>query len=232
MKKLAPLIAVEGLDASGKATQVKTLYDNLRKRGYKVFMLDFPQYNRNPAGTRLYDVLRGAAGNILEVDNKMLMSLYAADRLFCIPTIKKAQEDYDIVLFDRSIGANVIFGRARAESEQDADAIEKYIYELEHKLYGFPYMDKIFFLNASHEAQMKFHGDKKRDADQNEDNKKLQDDVRNEAVRQCQEKKYWTEVKVDADGNIRTIEDIGEEILTQVLPFLDKNQTAIDFEKE
>lgn len=40
-------IVIDGIDGSWKATQTKLLLDRLEKEGYKIAMIDFPQYYKN-----------------------------------------------------------------------------------------------------------------------------------------------------------------------------------------
>lgn len=49
MKKKGLFIVLDGTDGSGKATQTKLLAKKLRREGYKVEKIDFPQYGRKSA---------------------------------------------------------------------------------------------------------------------------------------------------------------------------------------
>ena len=48
--KIGKLIVIEGTDGSGKATQSKLLIRRLKKEGYAVKLLDFPQYGKPSCG--------------------------------------------------------------------------------------------------------------------------------------------------------------------------------------
>lgn len=54
----ARIIAIEGIDQSGKKTQTKLLAQSLRNRGYKVGTVSFPVY-RSPSGHQIRAYLDG-----------------------------------------------------------------------------------------------------------------------------------------------------------------------------
>ena len=41
------LVAIEGVDSSGKATQAGILYENMKNEGRKAMMIEFPDYKSN-----------------------------------------------------------------------------------------------------------------------------------------------------------------------------------------
>ena len=58
---MSKLIAVEGLDGSGKGTQSELLYKTLTERYEKVKLLSFPDYD-NPSSTLVKMYLDGEFG--------------------------------------------------------------------------------------------------------------------------------------------------------------------------
>ena len=69
------LIAIEGIDQSGKATQSRLLAGRIRREGYSVEVVDFPNY-----GTRVGRLLKEyLAGNALW-DHHAIHLLYAANQ--------------------------------------------------------------------------------------------------------------------------------------------------------
>ena len=51
-------ISFEGRDGSGKSTHAKALAESLEKRGYKVKLVHFPQYDK-PIGSVIKEMLDG-----------------------------------------------------------------------------------------------------------------------------------------------------------------------------
>ncbi|MBI5221368.1 MAG: hypothetical protein HY979_01000 [Candidatus Magasanikbacteria bacterium] len=59
-------IMLDGIDGSGKSTQTELLVSRLKKEGYPVEMISFPQYGTKSAGPS-EDYLNGLYGSAAEV---------------------------------------------------------------------------------------------------------------------------------------------------------------------
>jgi dTMP kinase len=68
-------IAFEGIDGSGKSTQVKLLSDNLKKSGHKVYTTFEP--TESPIGSVIRDIFKQR----IEADHRVIAGLFVADRL-------------------------------------------------------------------------------------------------------------------------------------------------------
>lgn len=69
------LIAIEGIDGSGKSTQAELLYERLKKEGICSHLTMEP--TGSPIGTLIRQILRGE----LRMDNRVIAGLFVADRL-------------------------------------------------------------------------------------------------------------------------------------------------------
>jgi dTMP kinase len=92
-------IAFEGIDGSGKSTQVELLSENFRKSGHKVFTTFEP--TDSPIGTIIRDIFK----HKIEADHRTIAGLFIADRLDHLLNktngiLKKLEEGY-IVITDR-----------------------------------------------------------------------------------------------------------------------------------
>jgi len=92
-------IAFEGIDGSGKSTQVKLLTNKLKSLGYKVYSTFEP--TDSPIGS----VIRNIFNHRLKADNRTVAGLFVADRIDHLLNesngiIKKLEEGY-IVITDR-----------------------------------------------------------------------------------------------------------------------------------
>jgi len=89
-------IAFEGIDGSGKSTQVKLLSDNLKKAGYKVYSTFEP--TDSPIGA----VIRNIFTRRIEADHRTIAGLFVADRLDHLLNktngiLKKLEEGYTVI---------------------------------------------------------------------------------------------------------------------------------------
>src|SRR5882672_11170244 len=111
------LIAVEGIDGSGKRTQVEILTLTLKARGHSVYSTGFPQYD-SWFGKIVGQFLNGELGALEAVDPHFTALLYAGDRFEAKPKIEAALNEGKIVLIDRYIGSNLAHQTARVAPEK------------------------------------------------------------------------------------------------------------------
>ncbi len=89
-------IAFEGIDGSGKSTQVKLLAKKLEKEGHKVYT------TFEPTNSEIGTLLRNILTHKLEADEKTIAALFLADRLNHIQNkkdgiLKKLEEGYTVI---------------------------------------------------------------------------------------------------------------------------------------
>ena len=112
MKK-GRLIVIDGTDGSGKATQVKLLQTRLKKEGYRVKTLDFPQYQENFFGGFIGECLTGDHGNFVSLDPYIASVLYAADRFQSKEKILGWLKKGEIVILDRYVSLQFLVSLGR-----------------------------------------------------------------------------------------------------------------------
>lgn len=89
-------IAFEGLDGSGKSTQIEPLANHLRECGFKVFTTAEPTQNR--IGLLIKDIFN----HKMAADHRTIAALYAADRLEHVLNksdgiLKKLEEGFTVI---------------------------------------------------------------------------------------------------------------------------------------
>jgi len=144
MKHRGTLIAVEGIDGSGKQTQVRLLARALESRGYQVLSTGFPQYD-SWFGKMVGQFLNGDLGPLNSVDPHFAALLYAGDRFQCRQSIVTALENGGVVLADRYVASNLAHQTARAAAEKRAE-FRAWIEHLEYNIYGLPKEDLVLYL--------------------------------------------------------------------------------------
>ena len=77
---MAVIIAIEGIDGSGKGTQAARLHARCQAEGIKTSLIGFPRYDQTLFGKSIGDFLNGRFGELDEVNPFLASLLYAGDR--------------------------------------------------------------------------------------------------------------------------------------------------------
>jgi len=144
MPKLGKLIAIEGIDGSGKNTQVRLLQHELSTRGYSVYSTGFPQYE-SWFGKMVGQFLNGEFGPLERVDPHFSALLYAGDRFEAKSRIMEALSRGSIVLADRYVASNLAHQTARLPAGKRAEFLT-WIEQLEYGIYDLPREDLVLYL--------------------------------------------------------------------------------------
>ena len=89
-------IAFEGLDGSGKSTQVKLLAEKFREKAVKIHTTS------EPTNSRIGLIIKDIFKHKMEADHRTIAALYAADRLDHLTNktdgiLKKMEEGYNVI---------------------------------------------------------------------------------------------------------------------------------------
>ena len=146
MSARGKLIALEGIDGSGKRTQLGLLANALDARGFPTFTISFPRYE-SFYGQMVGQYLNGDFGSLDQVDAHFSALLYAGDRLEAKPKLDAALAEGKTVLADRYIGSNMAHQSARIAPEK-RDEFLAWLKRLEYGLYGLPMEDLVIYLRV------------------------------------------------------------------------------------
>jgi dTMP kinase len=140
------LIAIEGIDGSGKRTQVELLTLTLKARGHSVYSTGFPQYD-SWFGKMVGKFLNGDLGPLDSVDPRFSAMLYAGDRFESKFKLEAALDGGQILLVDRYIASNLAHQTARVPPAQRSEFLQ-WIEHLEYQVYGLPRESLILYLRV------------------------------------------------------------------------------------
>lgn len=140
------LIAIEGIDGSGKRTQVELLTLTLKARGHSVYSTGFPQYD-SWFGKMVGKFLNGDLGPLDSVDPRFSAMLYAGDRFEAKFKLEAALDSGQILLVDRYIASNLAHQTARVPPAKRAEFLQ-WIEYLEYEIYGLPRENLILYLRV------------------------------------------------------------------------------------
>lgn len=216
------LIVIDGTDGSGKETQMNILQRKLEEKNIDFRKVSFPNYD-SPSSSLVKMYLSGEFGKDAKTVSPYIAStFYAADRY---ATYKKDLEEYyengGLILADRYTTASMVHQAGKIKDKDERKKFLEWLWNLEFNIYKIPKPDKVFFLNMPIDYVTKLIANRKNKFDQNatkdiheEDKKHLQDSY--EAACEVSKDYNWNEIKCVVNGNLRTREDIGEEIFSIV----------------
>jgi len=210
------LIVIEGLDGSGKGTQAVRLYQTLEAQGCKVRKVSFPDYESNSSALiKMY--LAGEFGS-----DPNAVNAYAASSFFAVDRFAsykkdwgKFYEDGGIIISDRYTTSNAVHQCSKLP-EEEWDAFLQWLFDFEYRLMGIPAPDNVIYLQVDPAVSQKlmtgrYHGDESKKDIHEKDRAYL--DRSRLAAEYCAKKLGWQTVHCVCGGQMRTIEDIGREIL-------------------
>lgn len=212
------IIDIEGTDGSGKKTQTDLLFNYLKDKGYKVKKVSFPNYDsESSALVKMY--LRGEFGESANnINGYQASALYAVDRFATMSKINV--DDYDYILFDRYVPSNMIHQSTRIKDEQELNAFLDWVDDFEYGKLKLPKPDKILFLNVPVDISMKLA--RARSELKNGEEKDIHEKDDNHLINAYEKanyvaKKYnWIVIDCSKGNNIKTIDEIHEDILTNL----------------
>ena len=141
------LVAIEGIDGSGKGTQAERLRAGLVADGVSCSLMSFPRYEATLFGRAVGDFLNGRFGTLEQVDPHLAALLYAGDRLESRDDLLAAIDTHDVVVLDRYVASNIAHQGAKTAPEERQKIID-WISQIEHEIYGLPYADLTILLDV------------------------------------------------------------------------------------
>lgn len=209
------IIEFEGLDGSFKETNAKTLYDYLKKKGYKVNIVSFPRYDCDSSHF-VKQMLSGVYGVQDNINPQIINMCYALDRYDYIETfnVRDRIENGEWFIFDRYTGSSLLYQSANIIDPKTRKSFRDEMYNLEYNILNLPKPDIVIAMKSNLDMTVKSISTKeKNDAfERNITYLKRITQIYDEVIEQY----GWYEINVvDKTGcKFRSKEDIFNDIFT------------------
>ena len=142
------IIAIEGLDGSGKSTQIELLTQHFEATGLDYRFVHFPMLNKGRYGTLIAEFLRGEFGALDEVHPKLVALLFANDRHEFKGQLQEWMDQGMVILMDRYVNSNIAFQCAKCKTQEEKNSLKEWILDFEFNYLQLPRPEVSFFLNV------------------------------------------------------------------------------------
>lgn len=216
---MGKLIVFEGTDGSGKSTQFSLLMKRLQSMQVEFRTIEFPQYSE-PSSSLIRMYLGGEFGaRPSDVNAYAASTFYAVDRY---ASYRKVWREYyqsgGLILSDRYTTSNAVH-QASKEPEEKREAFFRWLYDLEYRHMELPVPDIVLYLDVptdlSGEMLRKRERANHTHADIHEQDTEYLRLCRNTGL-QAARFYGWTIIDCARNGQMRSIDDIHNEIFTYV----------------
>jgi dTMP kinase len=141
-------IVVEGLDGSGKSTQLAMLKEYLKEKHIPFEYYHFPRTDSPFFGELIARFLRGEFGSNDNVDPYLVAILYAGDRRDAALNIRKSLAEGKHVIADRYVYSNIAYQCAKLDNPELQKDLKNWILNLEFRYFEIPHPDVNIFLDV------------------------------------------------------------------------------------
>ncbi len=208
-------VVIEGLDASGKGTQIERLRLRLVNSGKTTHKISFPDYE-SPSSSLVKMYLGGEFGESpSDVNPYAGCVFYAVDRFASYKKHwGKHLDNGDIVIADRYTTSNIVFQMSKLPKSQ-WDAFIEWVEDLEYNKMGLPKPLQVIYLDmpplvSQQLLKVRYKGD---------ENKKDIHEKNVDFLIKCRESAFfaaeklgWNVISCAKDNVPRSMDDIEEEI--------------------
>ena len=217
---MGKLIVIEGLDGSGKSTQLELLQQNLKNADIDCRSVSFPAYESNSSAlVKMY--LNGEFGKKPDDVNAFAASVfYTVDRYASYKSVwGEYYNNGGTVVSGRYTTSNAVH-QASKLPENEWEAFLSWLYDFEYNKIGIPKPDKVIFLDMPIEVSQKllskrYEGDNSK-KDIHESDTEYLDRCRKAALFTANYS-GWEIIPCSKNGEARTIEEISKDVLNSVL---------------
>lgn len=212
---MGKLIVIEGLDGSGKTTQTSLLSSWLGLCNVPCRTISFPDYDE-PSAALVTMYLGGEFGDKpADVNAYAASSFYAVDRFASFHRHwRDSYKNGDVIIANRYTTSNIPYQMPKLPHEE-WDVYLQWLEDYEYGKLALPRPDMVIYLDVPAEQAQKlissrYQGDESR-KDIHERTLAYQLECREAALYAC-ERFGWKLISCVSDGEMRTVEEISNEI--------------------
>ena len=205
------MVVFEGIDGSGKSTQVDLLLSYLKNKRKKFSYYKFPQYEKTFHGKTVAKFLRGELGSINQVNPYLISLAYALDRASVKDNIYRDLNKGKLVICDRYVSASRAHHGAKFPPSKRQDFL-KWLDELEYDIDQMPVEDLTILLDIPVSVSFEMQKDKKKDIHEVE--RAYMEEVREVYLNLAKRDKHWVMVNTVQNDQLRPQQSIHQEILS------------------
>jgi len=148
-------LVIEGLDGSGKSTQLKLLREHLEQNAVPYKYLHFPRLEEGVFGELVARFLRGEMGANDQVNPYLVALIFAGDRADASSQIRQWMDEGNLVIVDRYVYSNIAFQCAKLSDREERERLRDWILEFEFGYNQLPRPDLNLYLNVPFEFTRK-----------------------------------------------------------------------------
>lgn len=204
------LLVFEGIDGSGKTTQIELLKKFLASQGLAWEAISFPQYGKNEYANQIYDYLSGKFGKLEDIDPYTIAKLYASDRKTVKEQILSWLEEGKLLIANRYISSSKAHLGANLEEDKRKEFIE-WLDHLEYEENQMSREDLTILLNVDPKIGQK-NSQEKNHPDIHEDNITHLETARKIFLELVKDNN-WVVINCMNNGEMKSPEDIHNEVI-------------------
>lgn len=215
-------VVIDGIDWSWKWTQVEIISNYLKEIWKNVLVLDFPRYGKKSA-FMVEKYLNWEYWK--DVWAKKASIFFAIDRFEAMKDLESDINNYDFILSNRYVSANMIHQAWKIRDDQERKEFLDWLQDLEYNIFWIPKPDKTIFLNVSPEMSQKLVLKKLereylkwwKKMDLHEEDKDHLIFAHKSAMEIVKNNPNWVKIDCQKWDEMKSIEEITKEILSEIL---------------
>jgi dTMP kinase len=217
-KRKGKLVVIEGIDGSGKGTQLQMLLKYLKENQIEYAYFDFPQYGKTFFGDFAGRFLKGEFGHFSRINPYLASFPYAADRWQVKTKLWQGINDGKLVICNRYTPSS-IYQAVKVKPAEQKKFID-WVQTLEYEVFGIPKPDLVLFLYVpldfaqiliDKKQKREYLGESKRD--QYEKNVGYLKKVESMYLKIAKSDGSWVKINCVEKGEILSPETIHEKIV-------------------